>query len=196
VARSPDRVTRRDRRSPHDLADGRPSVGRFGRVVRFGPNSEELPMFTRDELLQYAYLPAPDDDWPPMEVAEFDEHHFRKPICGHGIVAHRGDKTCFASALVFWLWSVQLAHGPLTVKRFVPFVEASLCEPILGQVYFQTVADFTTGLKLSASEFLRRRDGFVSGMKMLDGIIRGAVCASVVAEFRDDFVALHSRIAL
>jgi hypothetical protein len=153
-------------------------------------------MFSRDELIQHAHSPGDDDDLPPIEVVEFREHQFTKPTCGHRIAAHRGDKEHFSSAMIFWLWSLQLTDRPGSARDFLRLAEASLCEPIDDRTYFQTIADFVAELKRPGPEFLRRRDSFVSGLRMFGGVGLGYHRTSVLAEFNGDFVALHSRIAL
>ncbi len=151
-------------------------------------------MFSRDELIQHACSPGDDDDLPLMQVAEFHKYHFRRLWWPGRNLAHCGSKADFASALDFWLWSLQLTDRPTTSYGFLHFAEEALCEPIDDETWFEIMESFTACLKRRAPEFLRRRDSFVSGMTMYRGVVLNASRGSFLAEFGDDYVAFHTRV--
>jgi hypothetical protein len=153
-------------------------------------------MFTRDELIAHAWLPGDEEDPPLVEVAEFHRHQFKSGGKGiHGpMVAHRGDMDDFPSALVFWLWSLQLVDRPTTSQGFYRLAREALCEPLSEEAYFQTIGRSLSGLKRPAPAFLRRGDGVVAALKMYGGVVLADFFHSVLAEFDDCYVAFHFRI--
>lgn len=144
-------------------------------------------MFSRNELIRNSRSPGDDDDLPLMEVAEFHLSHLH-------CIAHCGDKEHFTSAMVFWLWSLQLVDRP-TAKEFVRFAEEALCDPIDAETYFQQMDAFAAHVKKRVPTFLRRHNAFVSGLVIFEEAMLGdRYAGSVLVEFADDYVAFHSRV--
>lgn len=151
-------------------------------------------LFTHKELLE-ACTRVSGDESPLLEIAEFHQHRFVRPVQGT-VVAHRGPRENFASALEFWLWSLWHVERPARVHHAVWLAEAAACEP-LDEAGFFAVADVVAlNLKRPAPEFLLRRAGYRTGLTMYSGIVLNDLRHAVLAEFTDDFVAIHQRVSL
>ena len=153
-------------------------------------------MLSRDDLLDHAYSPGHPDDLPLMEICEPHAHQVRHLTCGQRIAMHCGDKQYFSSALLFWRWSFQRFEGPSASDRvFRHAAQDAVCEAISNRAYYD-IADYYFGLfKRSPPDFLLRQD-LLWAEKIFCGVTAGDSRMSILAEFEEVFVAIHSRIAL
>lgn len=139
---------------------------------------------------------------PLMQYVEFQGRHFRHPIHGGSgggwsLSAHCGNKTDYASALEFWLWSLQFTTGQNSDNRFFRLVaEEAVCEPITNREYYDRVETYVANLKHDPPDFLFRQD-LVSAMKVLEGALPdGSLRNSLLGEFEEVYIAIHDCLPL
>jgi hypothetical protein len=122
-------------------------------------------MFTRKELV--AELPGLSASAPrPLEIVEFGHQDFTASCSEQCIKAFRGNKLDFASALHFWVDTLQAQGWEHREADFLPYAEAGLCEPLSKAEFSVLVAEYSGSLRDRLPSFLRKLDGYRSGPRM------------------------------
>jgi hypothetical protein len=97
-------------------------------------------MFTRNELV--AELPRLSASAPrPLEIVEFGHHDFTASCSEQCIEVFRGSKQDYATALHFWLKTLQSQGWQHREADFLPYAQAGLCEPLTEAEFSALVAE-------------------------------------------------------